>query len=83
MISCRPATKDFWSKLVQSTNAKSAVLDSTDVIQTGDGAVEIGRATLTLHPDGVRRLRLEVKYVVYWRQEDGLRKAHRYLESNF
>ncbi|MBV8897622.1 MAG: nuclear transport factor 2 family protein [Acidobacteriaceae bacterium] len=48
MISGREAIKEFWSNLIQSVNAKSAVLESVDVMPAGDGAVEIGRATLTV-----------------------------------
>lgn len=76
MISGRPAIKQFWSNLIQSANAKSAVLSSIDVIHTGDGVVELGRATLTVHPDGAAAAEMEVKYVVYWQQEDGLWKWH-------
>jgi ketosteroid isomerase-like protein len=74
MISGRPAIKDFWSNLIQSANAKSAVLASVDVIQAGAGVIEIGRAALTIHPDGGAETTIDVKYVVHWRQEDGLWK---------
>src|ERR1700730_17490599 len=70
MISGREAIKKFWTDLIQSANATSAVLASVDVMPTGDGAVEIGRATLTIAPQGAPT-QLEVKYVVYWREEDG------------
>lgn len=76
MISGRAAIKKFWSDLVQSTNAKSAVLTSVDVISAGEGLVEIGRATLTVAPQGQPSTQMEVKYVVYWRQEDGRWKWH-------
>lgn len=72
MISGRAGIKEFWSKVVQSANVKSAVLTSVDVMQAGDGVVEIGRAVLTLDPDA----QMEVKYVVYWRQEDARWKWH-------
>src|SRR3954451_16653232 len=52
MISGRDAIKQFWSDLIQSVNAKSAVLASVEVIPAGDGLVEIGRATLTVEPTG-------------------------------
>lgn len=48
---------------------------------TGDGVVEIGRAMLTVHPEGGAAAEIEVKYVVYWREEDGVWKWHRHLES--
>jgi ketosteroid isomerase-like protein len=76
MISGRKAIKDFWSNMVRSTNAKSAVLESIDVMPAGDGAVEIGRAVLVIEPGGQPASQLEVKYVVYWQQEDGRWKWH-------
>ena len=56
--------------MIQSANGKSAILESVDVTLAGDGAVEIGRAVLTVAPEGTFT-EMEVKYVVYWRQEDG------------
>lgn len=69
MISGRSEIKQFWSNLIQSVNARSAVLESVDVIAAGDSAVEIGRATLTV--EGQSQNEMEVKYVVHWKQEDG------------
>ncbi len=71
MISGRNEIKQFWSNLVQSVNAKSAVLESVDVIVAGDAAIEIGRATLTVAPVEDSESQMEVKYVVHWKQEDG------------
>jgi ketosteroid isomerase-like protein len=76
MISGRQAIKEFWSNLIQSMNAKSVVLSSIDVMEAGDGVVEIGQAKLTLEPQGGAPAEAEVKYVVYWRQEDSLWKWH-------
>jgi ketosteroid isomerase-like protein len=76
MISGRQAIKEFWSNLIQSANAKSAVLASVDVTPTGDGVVEIGRATLTVQPEGSAEAQMEVKYVVFWREEDSRWKWH-------
>ena len=75
IISGRQKIKEFWSNLIQSTNAKSAVLKSIDIIPAGDAVIEIGRATLAVQPaDTVTEI--EVKYVVYWREEDGHWKWH-------
>jgi ketosteroid isomerase-like protein len=52
------------------------VLASIDVIPAGDGLVEIGRATLTVQPPGQSPSEMDVKYVVYWRQEQGQWKWH-------
>lgn len=76
MISGRAAITNFWADLLQSANAKSAVLTSVDVMSAGDGLVEIGRAVLTVEPQGQPAMQMEVKYVVYWRQEDGRWKWH-------
>jgi uncharacterized protein (TIGR02246 family) len=76
MISGREAIQKFWTDLVQSANATSAILTSVDVMPAGDGAVEIGEATLTLAPPGQAQIQMEVKYVVYWREEDGRWKWH-------
>jgi ketosteroid isomerase-like protein len=72
MISGRAAIKNFWSGMIESANAKSAELFSDDVISAQDGAVEIGHALLTVEGGA----KIEVKYVVYWRREDGLWKWH-------
>src|SRR5690348_14575164 len=71
MISGRKAIKEFWSNLIQSANASSAVLESVDIMPAAEGVVEIGRATLTVRPHGQSSAQMEVKYVVYWKQEDG------------
>ena len=76
MISGREEIKKFWSGLIETVNATSAVLASVDVMPAGDGVVEIGRATLTVQPQGQDPVHMEVKYVVYWRQEDGQWKWH-------
>ena len=76
MIAGRQAIKDFWSNLIESMNATTAALTSVEVMPSGDGIVEIGRATLTANPDGQGTTEIEVKYVVYWRQEDGRWKWH-------
>jgi ketosteroid isomerase-like protein len=76
MISGRDAIRKFWSDLVQSANAKSAVLMSVDVIQAGEGVVEIGKAILTVEPPDQPAAQMEVKYVVYWREEDSRWKWH-------
>ncbi len=71
MISGSKAIKDFWSNLIASVNAKSAALESIDVIRAGEDAIEIGRATLGIAPEGQPPSQLEVKYVVHWKQEGG------------
>ena len=76
MVSGREGIKQFWRNLIESVNARSAVLSSVEVIPTGDGIVEIGRADLTVEPVDRTAAAMEVKYVVYWRREDGRWKWH-------
>jgi ketosteroid isomerase-like protein len=71
MISGRKGIREFWSNLIDSTNAKSAVLASVDILPAGEDAIEIGRATLRMEPEGQPPTDIEVKYVVHWKQEDG------------
>jgi ketosteroid isomerase-like protein len=76
MISGRAAIKKFWADMVLGAHAVAAELGSVDVMQAGDGVVEIGRAVLTVAPPGQAQAKMEVKYVVYWREEDGRWKWH-------
>ena len=76
IIERRPAIKKFWSDMVTGTNAKSAVLSSVDIMPAGDGIVEIGRALLTVAPLSQPEAQIEVKYVVFWREEEGAWKWH-------
>ena len=76
MISGRAAIRKFWTDLILAVNAKSGVLTSLDVMPTGDGIVEIGKATLVMQPEGQSIAEMEVKYVVFWRQEAGRWKWH-------
>ena len=71
IISGRKAIKEFWSGLITSVNATGAVLSSIDVIPTGDGIVEIGKARLSVKPEDAAPAEMDVKYVVFWRQEEG------------
>jgi uncharacterized protein (TIGR02246 family) len=76
MFSGREAIKKFWSEMVQSANATGVVLTAVDVLLAGDSAVEIGKATLTVEPPGQSATQMEMKFVVYWREEDGRWKWH-------
>ena len=62
--------------MIHSVKRSACVLTSIDAMPAGDSVVEIGRATLTVEPPGQSAAQIEVKYVVYWRQEDGRWKWH-------
>jgi ketosteroid isomerase-like protein len=76
MVSGRQEIKGFWFDMIRSFNAKSAVLESVDVMAAGDGVLEIGKATLTVELAGQPETQFDVKYVVFWKQEDGVWKWH-------
>ena len=76
MVSGRESIKQFWKDLVIGAHATSAMLSSLDVMDAGDGMVEIGRAVLTVAPPDQPVAEMEVKYVVFWREEDGDWKWH-------
>jgi ketosteroid isomerase-like protein len=76
MISGRLDIKRFWSEMIHSTQAKSCTLISVDVMPAGEGVVEIGKATLSVGaPDGDTQ-QLDVKYVVFWRHQEGRWRWH-------
>jgi ketosteroid isomerase-like protein len=74
MITGQAAIKEFWTSMIQSTQANKAVLTSVDVFLEGDGAIEIGRATISMQPNDGQPTSLSVKYLVHWKEEDGLWK---------
>ncbi len=76
MVSGRDAIRNFWVGVIESMNVTAATLESVDVMPSGDGVVEIGSATITMQPEGQDMAQLVVKYVVFWRQEEGKWKWH-------
>ncbi|MDQ2841827.1 MAG: nuclear transport factor 2 family protein [Acidobacteriota bacterium] len=76
MISGRGNIKTFWSNRIEALSASSVAIDTIEVMPAGDGAIEIGCATLTAVPAGQATVRTQVKYLVYWQREDGQWKWH-------
>ena len=75
MVKGRDAIREFWSMLIEKANGKSVILESVEVIPSGEGVLEIGKAHLTIGVEG-RDVCSELKYVVYWREEEGRLKWH-------
>ena len=71
MIQGREKIKAFWPQAMAALNATAITLRTVELEHLGDTAVEIGRAAVTI-PAG----RVEMKYVVVWKLEDGLWKWH-------
>jgi ketosteroid isomerase-like protein len=72
MIAGRENIKEFWKQAIAALGVKSAKLATVDAEMTGDSVVEIGKADLVV-ADGST---VTLKYVVHWKQEDGLWKWH-------
>jgi ketosteroid isomerase-like protein len=72
LIQGRAQIKNFWKQAIVSLGVKDAKLSTVDAAAAGDTVVEVGRADLTLEGGQT----LAVKYVVHWKQEDGIWKWH-------
>ncbi len=72
MIAGRENIKAFWKQAVAAMGVTSAKLTVVEAEQAGDGVVEIGCADLGVAGGES----VTVKYVVHWKQEDGVWKWH-------
>ena len=70
MVSGRTSIIEFW-RTAAGAGLRQVVLTTIDVLPAGDGFLEIGRAELSMGEDQVI-----VKYVVFWKQENGTWKWH-------
>jgi ketosteroid isomerase-like protein len=68
----RDAAEKFWAAAAQQLGLTDVQLSSVELRPMGDGAYEIGDATLTV--GGGQQV--TAKYVVIWRQEDGRWRWH-------
>src|SRR5258708_1472421 len=71
MVIGRDAIIAFWSSAIPGMGVTGGSLTTVEAMEAGDGIVEIGRAELVTGGGAVT-----VKYVVYWKQEDGVWKWH-------
>ena len=76
MITGREEIKKFWSNAIAAMKAKSIELETVEATPTGDSVIEIGRARITVEPQGQFSSSIEAKYVVQWMQEDDRWKWH-------
>jgi ketosteroid isomerase-like protein len=68
----RDAIAGFWEGAARQLGISRVALSTDDLQPLGDGAYELGHATLTL--GGGQQA--TAKYVVIWRQEDGRWRWH-------
>lgn len=67
MIKGKQGIEEFWNALIQM-GLKDAVFTKVDVFGSGDLAYEIGKATITIQPEGQEPIEKKSKYVVVWKQ---------------
>ena len=72
MIEGRAQIKAFWAQAVAALDVRSCSLATVHAEAAGDSVVEIGRAEIVTNAGPT----VAVKYVVHWKQEDGLWKWH-------
>ncbi len=68
----REGAAQFWPAAIAQLGVTGVKLSSDDLQPLGDGAYEVGRATLTL----ANGQQASAKYVVVWRVEDGEWRWH-------
>lgn len=71
-ITGREAIAQFWGAAIAGMGVQGVALRTVELQPTGDGAAEIGEATLTL-AGGAEAV---AKYVVLWRHEEGRWRWH-------
>lgn len=70
MIQGRHSIEQFWQAAMQM-GIRAVSLETHDLSVSGDMAREIGRAVLTIQPEGGQEMTDVAKYVVVWRQDGG------------
>ncbi len=76
MIQGREGVEAFWAGGFQM-GIKEIVLTTVDIMEMGDMVCEIGRANITIQPEGQEAIEDIVKYVVIWKKTaDGAWKLY-------
>ncbi len=69
----RESIQAFWKRAVAGMGITSAKLSTVDLQVFGDTLIEEGRAELSV---AGAEAKVSVKYIVVWREEDGVWKWH-------
>lgn len=77
IVTGRDALASMWGSVVEGMGLRGVRLETLDLEIAGDTACELGKATLSLDPPGGEPTAATVKFVVYWKVEDGQWKWHR------
>ncbi len=70
-----PDITAFWQGAM-NMGIKAAKLETKELEERGDLAVEIGQYTLTIQPEGGEVMTDVGKYVVVWKDDGGTWKLH-------
>ena len=71
MLSGRQAIQEFWQGVIDS-GIRGATVETVDLEELGDTAIEVGAYTLDIRPAGGEATQDVGKYVIIWkRQADG------------
>ena len=74
MVTGRENIKTFWKGAIEAMNVATLRLEMVDFEMKGDTGIEIGRATIGFA--AADQPAATVKYVVIWKQEEGVWKWH-------
>lgn len=76
MIQGREGVEAFWAGGFQM-GIKDIVLTTVDVMGMGDTVCEIGKAQISIQPEGMEAMEDSVKFLVVWKKDDdGMWKLH-------
>jgi uncharacterized protein (TIGR02246 family) len=77
VVKGRENIKQMWASAVKQMGLMDVRLDTLDLEIAGDGASEVGEATLSLEAEPGKRHTAVVKFVVVWKKIDGQWRLHR------
>ena len=75
IIKGREGVEAYWAAGFQM-GLKDVVLTTVEVMAMGDMVCEIGEADATFHPEGMEAFKDKGKYLVIWKNVDGVWKLH-------
>lgn len=76
LIKGKPGIEAYWSGALQM-GLKNLVLTVVDLAGGDEYAYEIGKAVMTVQPEGMEPMEMAGKYVVVWKKmDDGAWKIH-------
>lgn len=75
MLTGRAAIESFWQGAMDM-GIKAAELTTIEVESEGGLACEIGRFALSVQPENAEKTVMTGKYVVVWKNQDGVVKLH-------